>query len=95
MDFVTGLPPSKYRGKIYDAILVVVDRFTKMVRYLLIIITIDAAELAELFYIEIVYRYGILVGVISDRGSLFTSAYWSVICYYIKIKRRLSTVFYP
>ena len=75
MDFVTGLPPSKYRGKVYDTILIVVNRFTKMVRYLLIIIIIDAAELAELFYIEIVYRYGILVGIISDRGSLFTSAY--------------------
>ena len=46
-----------------------------MVRYLLIIIIIDAAKLAELFYIEIVYRYRILVGVVSDRGSLFTSVY--------------------
>ena len=95
MDFVTGLPPSKYRGKVYDAILVVVDRFTKMVRYLPTTTTIDAAELAELFYAEIVCRYGTPAGVVSDRGSLFTSAYWSAICYHAKIKRRLSTAFHP
>lgn len=31
----------------------------------------------------------------SDRGSLFTSAFWTEVCYQLKVKRRLSTAFHP
>ncbi len=41
MDFITSLPPSKYRSTVYNAIFIIVDRFTKMARYILIIIKID------------------------------------------------------
>ena len=95
MNFITGLPPSKLKGVVYDAILVVVDRFTKMVRYLPVTTKIDAAELAEVFHAEIVCRYGMPDGIVSDRGSIFTSDFWSAVCYHSKIKRRLSTAFHP
>ena len=75
MDFITGLLPSKYKNVIYNSILVIIDRFTKMVRYIPTNVTIDAAELAEVFYAEIVYRYSIPNGIISNRGSVFTSAF--------------------
>ena len=95
MDFITGLPPSKYKGVVYDAILVIVDRFTKMVRYIPTTTTVDASQLAELFHTEIVCRYGMPDGIVSDRGSVFTSDFWSAICYHSKIKKRLSTAFHP
>ncbi len=41
MDFITSLPPSKYRGTVYNAIFIVVDRFIKMARYIPMIIKID------------------------------------------------------
>ena len=66
-----------------------------MVRYLSITTTIDAAALAELFYVEIVYRYGMPKGIVNDRGSVFTSAFWSALYFYSRIKRRLSTAFHP
>ena len=94
MDFITGLSSSKLKGVVYNAILVVVDRFTKMVRYLSIIIKIDAAELAEVFHAEIVCRYDMSDGIVSDRGSVFISDFWSAVCYHLKIKRRLSIAFY-
>ena len=56
---------------------------------------ITAVELADLLFEEVFLRYGIANGVVSDRGSLFTSAYWSEICYHMKVKRRLSTAFHP
>ena len=34
MDFITDLPPSLRRRLVYDAILVVVDRFSKYSRYI-------------------------------------------------------------
>lgn len=73
IDFITGLPLSKLKGVVYNAILVVVDRFIKMVRYIPTTTTIDAAQLAEVFHAEIVYRYGMPNGIVSDRGSVFTS----------------------
>ena len=66
-----------------------------MAIYLLIIITITIVELAELFFKYVVCRFSILKSIILNRGFLFTSAFWSEIYYYIKIKRRLSTAFYP
>ena len=65
-----------------------------MIRYLSIIIKIDAAELAEVFHAEIVCRYDISNRIISDRESIFISDFWLAICYHLKIKRRLSIVFY-
>ena len=70
------------------------DRFIKIIRYLPTRVTIDAAELAEEFYSEIVYRYSMPDGIISDRGSVFISSFWLAICFYSKMKRRLSTAFY-
>ena len=60
---------------VYNAILVIVDRFTKIVRYIPTTTTIDAAELADVFYTEVVCRYGIPNSIVSDRGSVFTSAF--------------------
>jgi hypothetical protein len=42
LDFITGLPPSKWRGRVYDAILVVVDLYTKYALYLTCTKDIDA-----------------------------------------------------
>ena len=35
MDFITGLSPSKLMNIIFDAILVVIDKYTKFARYIL------------------------------------------------------------
>jgi hypothetical protein len=95
MDFITDLPPSSRSGTVYDSILVVVDRYTKTARYIPCNKTCTAEELATLFYTEIVCRYGIPKGIVSDRGSVFTSAYWSSFCYEAHTKRRLSTAYHP
>ena len=75
MDFITGLPPSKRRGVVYNAILIIVDRYTKIVRYLLAKKDLDAATLAELFFEEIICRYSIFNSIINDRDTIFTSAF--------------------
>lgn len=97
MDFVTGLPPSKKTGgtAAYDSILVIVDRYTKMVKYIPAKTTITADELATTLADRILWEYGIPKSIVSDRGSLFTSKFWSALCFYAKIRRRLSTAFHP
>ena len=96
MDFVTGLPVSTdWKGESYDSILVIVDRLTKMVHYEPVKITIDAPGLAKVI-IDVVVRYhGLPDSIITDWSSLFTSKFWSSLCYFLGIKRRLSTAFHP
>ena len=95
MDFVTGFPISTYwKGDSYDSILVIVDRLTKMVYYEPIKVTIDVPGLAKVI-INIIVRYHNLSDlIVTDQKSLFTSKFWSSLCYFLSIKRRLSTAFY-
>lgn len=95
MDFITDLPPSMRGRRAYDAILVIVCRFSKMVRYLPCTVDIDAESMAELILIEIIQHYGVPRSIVSDRGTLFTSKYWGTLCYYLAIRRCLSTAFHP
>ena len=95
MDFITGLPPSRLRDSVYDSVLVVVDRFTKMARYLPCLKTITAESLAELLLSTVLKDFGLPAGIVSDRGTVFTSGFWSTVCWTLKIKRRLSTAFHP
>ena len=54
---MTGLPKSKdWRGVEYDSILVIVDQFTKMVHYELVLTTLDTEQLAEVL-IETIIKY--------------------------------------
>lgn len=95
LDFITGLPPAARGGKAYDAILVVVDRFSKMVRYIACTSEIDAPEMAERLIDEIFSKFGTPRSIVSDRGTTFTASYWGTLCYYLTVKRRLSTAFHP
>jgi hypothetical protein len=95
MDFITDLPVSRFDNNEYDSILVVVDRYTKMTRYIPVTKTIDAVQLATKFIDQIVRFFGIPKGIVSDRGSVFTSNYWSELCYQLRVTRRLSTAFHP
>ena len=96
MDFVTGLAVStNSKGESYDSILVIVDRLTKMVYYEPVKVTIDAPGLAEVIFDVIVRHHGLPDSIVSNRGLLFTSKFWSSLCYFLGIKRRLSKAFHP
>ena len=95
MDFITGFPPSKRFGRVYDSCLVIVDRYTKMALYIPVTKKINAVDLAEILFESVVLQFGAPEGIVSDRGSVFTSEYWSEICFHLKTKRRLSTAFHP
>ena len=43
----------------------------------------------------VVRHHGLPDSIVSDRGSVFTSKFWSSLCYFLGIKRRLSTAFHP
>jgi transposase InsO family protein len=95
MDFITDLPPSKTRGGVWDAILVIVDRYSKMALYIPAEKSWKAEDLADAFITRVISRFGTPKGIVTDRGSLFISKMWGEICAAIKLRRRLSTAFHP
>ena len=50
----------------YDAILVVIDHYTKMTKFIPITTDLAAPEFAALFYENIELKYSSLKGIISD-----------------------------
>ena len=95
-DFVTGLPLSAdWKGDSYDSNLVIVNRLTKIVQYEPVKLTIDAPRLAEIIIDVVIRHHGPPDSIISDRGAIFTFKFWSLLCYFLSIKRRLSITFHP
>ena len=93
---MTGLPLSaNWKGNSYDLILVIVNHLTKMVHYKPVKVTINALELADIIIDVVIRHYDLPHSIISDWGAIFTSKYWSSLCYFLGIKRRLFTAFYP
>ena len=66
-----------------------------MVYYKLVKITIDTLSLAKLIINIVVRHYGLSDSIITDKGSLFMSKFWSLLCYFLKIKQRLFITFHP
>jgi hypothetical protein len=95
LDFITGLPESSVQDRRCDAILVIVDRFTKLALFIPTRKSISAADLAQIFYKEVECRFGTPLGIVSDRDSLLTSEFWKEFCREREIKRRLSTAYHP
>jgi RNase H-like domain found in reverse transcriptase/Reverse transcriptase (RNA-dependent DNA polymerase)/Integrase zinc binding domain/Chromo (CHRromatin Organisation MOdifier) domain/Integrase core domain/Retroviral aspartyl protease len=68
-DMITGLPESNG----HDAILVVVDRLTKMAHFTAIKGTMDSEGLADIMMDRVWKHHGTPLRTISDRGSVFIS----------------------
>jgi len=94
MNFITDLSFSKWKEVVYDSILMIVNHYMKMMYYLFMKKTLTIIKLAELFFEKIALKYEVSSDIIIDKDNLFISAFWSEICYHVKMKRRLSIIFY-
>ena len=92
MDFITGLPTTE-NGK--DAIMVVVDRLSKMAHFIPTTTKVTAQEVADLFVKEILRLHGIPKTIVSDRDPKFISQFWESFTKRLDIKRCLSSSFHP
>jgi hypothetical protein len=81
-------PPDKAGN---DVILVVLDRLSKEPVSILCKKTCTAKELAQLFLEYIFRHYSFPRSIVSDRGSVFISAFWKEFCNILCINMKLST----
>ncbi|MBW0492931.1 hypothetical protein O181_032646 [Austropuccinia psidii MF-1] len=91
LDFITQLPLSSS----FDSILVIVDRFSKMEVFIPTMSSITSLDLAHLFIKNILPKHGLPSRIVSDRGSLFASSFWTNLCKQLKISRDLSPAYHP
>jgi Integrase zinc binding domain/Integrase core domain len=87
-DFVTGLPVTDLGA---DAILVFVDRFTKMVHLVATRKDLTASGCAQLLFNAVIRLHGIPDDIVSDRDKLFTSHFWQELCRLLWTKQKMST----
>ena len=91
MDFIEQLPSSDG----YTAILVVVDRLSKMALFIPTTDDIDAPGLAKLFLLHVFSKHGVPLDIVSDRGSEFTSRFWRALSKLLQFKLNFSTAYHP
>ena len=92
VDFVGPLPTSK-EG--HDSILVLIDRFSKMVMFRPCKTTITAGETGRLL-LDMMLRIGKLPSsIVSDRDERFTSAAWGQLWRGLKTELKMSTAYHP
>ena len=90
-DFITKLP--LVQG--YDAILVVVNRFTKMGHFIPTTERTSTEGLARLFRDNVWKLHGLPDSIISDRGPQFAAGVMKELNCMLGIKTKLSTAFHP
>ena len=92
MDFVGPLPKTP-RG--HDFLLVVVDKFSKMVHLIACSQQVTAAEVAQLVYDQVVRLHGFPEAIISDRDTRFTSRFWQALWKLSGTRLSMSTSYHP
>ena len=66
---------SKYKYYMYNAILIIVNRYIKIIVYISIIKKINAIKLKKLLMREVFLKFGALEDIIINREFVFTNAF--------------------
>ena len=91
VDFITGLPISQG----YDAIMVVIDQFTKYIIAVPTTREISSMGTAKLFCDNVWKQFGIPWKVISDRGPQFAAQFMKDLHQLVGTKTNISTAYHP
>ena len=75
MNFVIDLPSNKRDKIVYNSIFVIIDKYTKIIKYLSIIIKIDVAKLTNMFFKKIILHFNISADIVNDKNFLFINVF--------------------
>ncbi|GJZ50336.1 putative reverse transcriptase domain-containing protein [Tanacetum coccineum] len=92
MDFVTKLLRTSSR---HDTIWVIMDRLTKSAHFVPMREDYKMDRLARLYLNEIVARHDVLISIISDHDSRFTSRFWHSMEEAFRTRLDMSTAYHP
>ena len=90
MDFITDLLSSNG----YTCIFVVLDRFKKIGHFIPFPNVPSSEDTAKAFMTHIFRLHGLPNEILSDKGTQFTSKFWTSICKTLNISMKLSSPFH-
>jgi hypothetical protein len=92
MDFIVRLPKT-LDG--YDAIMVCIDRLSKMAHFIPGRTTDDAKAVSQLYLANVFRLHGLPKVIVSDRDSRFTGNFWKNLQKLLGTKLAMSTSYHP
>jgi hypothetical protein len=92
MDFFVGFSLTSHR---HNAILVIVDKLTKIAHFILVRDTYEVTDVASVFVSEVICLHRIPKKIISDRDSRFTLRFWTSLSSALRMQLNLSTAYHP
>ena len=92
MDFITQLPETR---KGHDAILVFVDRLSKMVHFAPTRTDVSAKGVAQLFFEHVFRLHGLPKDIVSDMDAWLTSRFWKALMSLLGTRLSMSSAFHP
>ncbi|KAF8761053.1 hypothetical protein RHS01_00627 [Rhizoctonia solani] len=90
-DFITGFPKSNG----YDAILVVINSFSKFGHFIPTTKKVTAKGLADLFITHVWKLHGLPVKTVSDRGTTFTGKFLRALYQRLGVNPAFSSAYHP
>ena len=66
---------NKRRDVVYNSILIIINRYIKLIKYISIIKKINVAELMKVFFEKTVLYFNTLNKIVNDRNSVFINEF--------------------
>ena len=92
IDWIVKLPCTQSG---YDAIMVVIDRFSKLIHLVPTHTSATAEDVAKIFIDRVVRLHGLPNTIVSDRDAKFTSVFWRTVCELWQVRQAMTTAFHP
>ncbi len=95
MNFIIDLSDSTSVSDVfYDSIIIIVNHLFKMMHYISTWKTMTAFNLINLFLDKVVQYHKASDDIVFDKDFVFTSHFWTLLCYHLLIKWKLSIAFH-
>lgn len=91
IDFIVKLPVSSG----FDSVMVIVNHYSKALHFIAARETWSSADMADAFIDKFFRLHGLPDKIVSDRGSVFMSSFWSGVCHKLGITSAPSIAFHP
>ena len=94
MNFIIDLFFNNYKNVISDSILMIMNRYTKFAKYILIKKIWTTEDLADAMINIVFIQFEKLIFIVIDRNFFFTFNFWSVFCYHMWTQLRYNIVYH-